>query len=131
VSYDTIYQNYYFRLTAIFPDEPASSSPGRPPASVLEANLFELVEQVFYGLDAFPVIQSSVSRHWKECKALTLTSGLASSFLHLLLDSWQKDQCSLYASSPDSSTSIWHNMIQKYVTHTKGWWVACFIYHTA
>ena len=42
--------------------------------------------QLFKGLDALPAKQWSVSKHWREQKAQSLTSGLASSFLHPLRD---------------------------------------------
>jgi len=40
------------------------------------------VTYAFYGLDVLSVAQPTVSKYWKEHKALTLTSSLTSSFLH-------------------------------------------------
>jgi len=37
------------------------------------------------------ITQPSVSKHWREHKAITLTSGLASSFLHPQPDFWWKN----------------------------------------
>jgi len=56
--------------------------------------------EFFYSMDFLPVNQASVSKHWREHKALTLTSRLGSSFLHPPPDSWHKGCCSLYSGSP-------------------------------
>ena len=44
-------------------------------------NRREQVEQVF-GPEALPLIQATELKHQRDLKALTQTSGLASSFLH-------------------------------------------------
>ena len=76
------------------------SSPAGPLSlRVLEENLWWLVEWCFYGLNVLPATQPSVLGHWREHKALTLTSRLASSFLHSPLDFWWKGYFFLYAVS--------------------------------
>ena len=70
--------------------------------------------ELFYGLVALPVTQPSVSKHWGIHKALTLTSGLASSCGYPQMDSWIKRCCSLvmlavHNSSAISTHSIWVN----------------------
>ena len=52
----------------------------------------EINGTVFYRPDILPVTQPSVSKHWRKHKAITLTSGLASSFLHPQPDSWWKNK---------------------------------------
>jgi len=71
---------------------------GNHPASLLvpEEKPLGLVE---LWTDVFPTIQPSVLKHWREHKALTLTSGLASSVLHSEPGSWWKRRCFLYAGS--------------------------------
>jgi len=50
---------------------------GHPvPPSVPEQNLSGLVEQDFYEMDVFRAMQPSVSNHWREHRALILTTGL-------------------------------------------------------
>jgi len=51
------------------------------------------MERVFHRPVVLPVTQPSVSIQWREHKALTVTSGLASSFLH-------PPSCSLHTGSP-------------------------------
>jgi len=67
---------------AFFPNDCGSAgfSSGPPPPPVLWREPLWLVERVFYRPDVLPVTQLSVSKHWREHKALTLTSGLSSSF---------------------------------------------------
>ena len=55
---------------------------------------------IFQRPDVLPVTQPAVSNHWRKLKALTQTSGLASSVLRPPLDSWWKGHSSLYAGSP-------------------------------
>jgi len=73
----------------------------------LEQNLWRLVAQGSYGPDVHLSTQLLVSKHWREHKALTPTSGLASSYLHSQPDSWWKGRCCLCASS-DASTRTKH-----------------------
>jgi len=63
-------------------------------------------QEYFYGMDAVPVTQPIVLKHWKKHKALTPTSGLASTFLHPPPDSWWKGHCSVYASLPMPVTGV-------------------------
>jgi len=88
-----LYYYHYFCLTAILPGEPVPAGPpSRPhPPPVLEQPL-GTSEMGFYGLDI-------VSKHWRKCKILALTSGQASSLLHPSPNSWWKGCCSLYAGS--------------------------------
>jgi len=65
---------------AVFPAEPGQVLPWSSFSTCFEENLYGLVELVFYGPDVLPAMQPSVSKHWKEHKALTLTSGIVSSF---------------------------------------------------
>jgi len=90
---------YYFCLMAIFPGKFGSASfPLVLSSPVSEENLWGLVEHGFLnGPDVLLATQPSVSKQWREHKALTLTSGLASSFLHPSLNSWWKGHCCLYA----------------------------------
>ena len=80
---------------AFFPDDRGSAgfSSGPPPPPVLWREPLGLVQRVFYRPDVLPVTQPSVSKHWREHKAITLTSGLASSSLF-----WRNGHCPLYAS---------------------------------
>jgi len=48
---------------AIFPGEPGSTGFPLGPPPILEENLWGLVEWTFYGLDAVPATQPSVSKH--------------------------------------------------------------------
>jgi len=50
---------------------------GLPLPPVQEQNLYGLVEWVFFRQDVLPVTQPSVSKHWREHKELTPTSGLS------------------------------------------------------
>ena len=61
---------------------PSSTHSGREPLGIFR--------MAFYRLVVLSVTQPSVSKHWKQRIALTLTSGLASSVLHPPLESWQK-----------------------------------------
>jgi len=81
--------NYYMyiQLLAIFSDEAGSA--GSPQVFLLHL-FWRLVEQFFYGLDVLSVTQPSVLKHWMEHSAITLISGLVSSFLLPPPDSWQK-----------------------------------------
>jgi len=74
---------------AIFPGEPGSTVSSR----VLILHLFwkrASGECGFYRPDVFPVSEPSVSKHWMELRALSLTSGLTSSFLQPTLECWWK-----------------------------------------
>jgi len=53
-------------------------------------------------LYVIPATQPSVSKHWREHKALTLTSSLEPSFLQPQPDSWRKGHFCLYAASQTS-----------------------------
>jgi len=83
--------------------EPKSTgSPSGPPPYVPEENLWGQVEWGFYGPAqmSFLSIKHQFSlKAWNRTNALTLTSGLASSFLHPPSNSWWKGLCSSYASS--------------------------------
>jgi len=59
---------------AVFPCKPGSagSPSGPPPPPVPEENLCGLLEWCFYRVDVLPVTQPSVSKHWREHKALTV-----------------------------------------------------------
>ena len=70
-------------LTAVFFSVelgPANSSSGPPPLPVLAENLWGLVEWVLYEPYVLPATNHQCQR--TEHKALTLSSGLASSILH-------------------------------------------------
>ena len=96
----TTTSNYYFHLPATGEPGSASSPSGPRPASVLEENLWGLMKRGFYGLHVLPATQPPVSKPWREHKALTITSGLALSFLHPQPYFWQKRRCSFQAGSP-------------------------------
>jgi len=85
-----------------FPGEPglAGSPLVLPPPSGLDENL--LVEWVFcHGLEVLPATQPSMSKQWRDHKALTSAGGLtSSSFLHPQPDCWWKAHCSLYDGYP-------------------------------
>jgi len=100
------YHDYYLHLMAIFPGEAGSAGlqSGTSPSPVVEENFWQLAEWSFYGPDAHPATQPSVSNHWREHIALTLTSVLTSSFLHPPPDSWWKGRSSLYTGSPTPVT---------------------------
>jgi len=67
-----------------------------PPPPV--QNLGVLVTQFLTGQMSF--LLPNHQCYWREYKALTPTSGLASSFLHLQSASWWEGHCSLYTGSP-------------------------------
>ena len=48
------------------------------------------------------LLSSSQSKHWRKCKALIFTTGMASSFLHLTPHFWQKGCWSVCTSCPIS-----------------------------
>jgi len=70
-----------------------------PPSDPPPPPVLLLVKRVFYELEVLPATQPSVSKHWREHKALTITSSLTWSILHPPLNTWWKGHCSLYAAS--------------------------------
>jgi len=61
---------------------------------------------LFYRPNVLPASHPSASKHWGEYKALTVTRGLTSSFLHPPSDSWRKGRRSLYTDSP-TTVKMW------------------------
>jgi len=81
----------YLRFNGPFPREPGLVGPPHfLPWLCLEQNPWDKWHWLFYRPDVLPIIQPTVSTHWRKFKALTPTSGLASNFLHIPLDSWGK-----------------------------------------
>jgi len=85
----------------------------------------EPLERVFHRPDDLPGTEPSVSKYRVEYKALTLTSGLTSSFLHPQPDSWWKRVCSRYARYPTPApckTSGQSNLTKGRVATAHGWY---------
>ena len=67
----------YFHLTAICSGEPGSASSLLGPSPpVPEENSWEIMNTNFYGLGVLPATQTTVSKHWREHRALTLITSL-------------------------------------------------------
>ena len=88
----------------------------------------EIEERDFYELTVLRTNHASVSKNWRQHKALTLTSGLASSFLHLPQDYWQKGTDSFtpsfqqkYQRQPTSQYVTKMKYIQKLTTTQANW----------
>ena len=77
--------DYYFHLMATMGQTLLHSD--HPPPSVVEEAL-RISGMGLYGVNVPPTIQLSMSKHWKEHKALIPPSDPALSFLHPLLHSW-------------------------------------------
>jgi len=94
-----------------------------PSLPLLEDNLWWLVELgLFYRMDVLPATQPSVQKYSREHKALTITSSLASSFLHPQLDYCSKGRCTLYASpKPVSQWSKWTHEKKLHMPLTDCW----------
>jgi len=93
---------YYFRLTAVFSRWTwvSWSFFGSSLSGCSETEPLEISGTGFYESDVLPATQPSVSKHWREHKALTLTSSLASSFPYPPPEFLRNMRCSLYAGSP-------------------------------
>jgi len=74
------YYHSYFRVKGRFPGEPGSAGSCFSTCSGREP--LWLVERFFTGRVSFLPPNHQCRKHWREHKALTTTSGLASSFLH-------------------------------------------------
>ena len=77
-----------------------------PPSDPPPPPVLLLVKRVFYELEVLPATQPSVSKHWREHEAMTITGVLASFFLHSQLVSWMMGHCFL---DTDSPTPVPHN----------------------
>jgi len=104
-----LFNSLFFRWTWVTWLSLGSSS------TCLEENLWGFMEWVVIG-HVLSASQPSVLKHWREHKVMTVTSGLALSFLHLQPGFWWKGHCCLYAFS---LTPV------QYHTHytVRQWWV--------
>jgi len=95
------YLRTYLHFNVCYPSEPGLAGL----ISVFFLHLFQkdalgISGRDCYRLNALPVVQPTVSKQRRKLKALTKTSGLASSFLHPPLDSWWKVHHFLHIRSP-------------------------------
>jgi len=89
----------------------ASYTLGPPPAPVPRQNLWDYWNGVSQGLEVLTTTRPSVSKHWRKHKALMITSGLVSSFLHT--HHWAPDGrcvalwCQCHRHTHTHKTTLW------------------------